>query len=295
MSNKRGLGRGLGALIPETSGLSHDEGDQILTLSIEMITPNPDQPRREFAPDELDALADSIQERGLLQPILVRRVGPDSYQLIAGERRWRAATRAGYERIPAIVRETADEDMLSLALIENLVRADLNPIEEALAYQDLSERAGWTQDEVAQQVSKGRVHVANTIRLLNLPVTLQREVAEGNLSRGHARALLACRDEKEMLSLYEQILTGNLTVRETEQLASQTPAYESKKPRKASKTTVRSVSAETREVEERLQRVYGTPVQIHDRGGRGRVQLEFYSYEDLDRLLELLARADQPG
>ena len=291
--SKRGLGRGLGALIPETSGLSHEESEVIQTLPVESISPNPDQPRREFVAEDLDSLADSIKEQGLLQPVLVRKKG-DEYELIAGERRWRAATRAGFERIPAIVRETSDDEMLPLAMIENLVRADLNPIEEALGYQELSERFGWTQEQVAQRVNKGRVHVANTVRLLNLPTTLQKEVSEGTLSRGHARALLSCRDEEEMLKLYEQILTQNLTVREAESEAAATPDFQAKpakKKKRKSKSNVRSVSTETREIEEGLQRIFGTPVQINDRGGRGKVTLEYYSYEDLDRLLDLLKSA----
>lgn len=286
MINKRGLGRGLGALIPETGALSHDEGDTILSIPIHEIEPNPHQPRRDFPAEELDPLADSIKQQGLLQPVLVRRVGEARYQLVAGERRWRAATRAGFERIPAIVREARDGEMLTLALVENLLREDLNPIEEALAYQELAEAEGWTQEEIAERVGKGRVHVANTVRLLNLPQSLQKEVSEGNLTRGHARALLACRDEKEMLKLYEQILTQSLTVREAEERAAATPKFVPKK--KGTRTNARSVSPETRDVEERLQRLFGTPVQIQDRGGRGRVCLEFYSYEDLDRLLELL-------
>jgi ParB family chromosome partitioning protein len=285
------LGRGLGALIPETSGLSHDESDVILSVPIHEIEPNPQQPRRDFPAEELDPLADSIKEQGLLQPVLVRRIGESRYQLVAGERRWRAATRAGFERIPVIVREARDGEMLTLALIENLVREDLNPIEEAMAYQELTETEGWTQEEIAHRVGRGRVHVANTVRLLNLPQSLQKEVREGNLTRGHARALLACRDEKEMLKLYEQILNQSLTVRETEERASNTPAFAPKKKSDRPRTNARSVSPETRELEERLQRVFGTPVQIHDRGGRGRVSLEYYSYEDLDRLLELLGAA----
>jgi ParB family chromosome partitioning protein len=283
------LGRGLGALIPETSGLSHDESETILSIAVHEIEPNPHQPRHDFPAEELDPLADSIREQGLLQPVLVRRVAEGRYQLVAGERRWRAATRAGFERIPAIVRNARDSEMLPLALVENLIREDLNPIDEAAAYQELAETEGWTQEEIARRVGKGRVHVANTIRLLNLPQSLQREVRDGNITRGHARALLACRDEKEMLKLYEQILSQSLTVREAEERAAATPQFTPKKKAPRAGTNARSVSPETRELEERLQRIFGTPVQIHDRGGRGRVSLEYYSYEDLDRLLDLLA------
>jgi ParB family chromosome partitioning protein len=292
MMNKRGLGRGLGALIPETTALSHREGDVVLSLPIESIRPNPRQPRRDFPAEEIDPLADSIREQGLLQPVLVRRAAGGAYELIAGERRWRAAARAGFEQLPAIVREASDEEMLPLALVENLVREDLNPIDEALAYKELAEAFDWTQEEIARWVGRGRANVANTMRLLNLPPALQDEVREGRLSRGHARALLACRDEQQMQALHEQIRSQELSVREAEDRAATVPGFAAKGARKR-RTTVRSTSAEAREIEEKLQRVYGTPVEIHDRGGRGRVTLEFYSYDDLDRLIDLLLAAEQ--
>jgi ParB family chromosome partitioning protein len=290
--SKRGLGRGLGALIPETTALSHREGDVVLSLPIESIRPNPRQPRREFPAEEIDPLADSIREQGLLQPVLVRRASGGAYELIAGERRWRAAARAGFEQIPAIVREASDEEMLPLALVENLVRADLDPIDEALAYRELADVFEWTQEEIARWVGRGRVNVANTMRLLNLPPALQDEVRQGRLSRGHARALLACRDEDEMMKLHEQILTQELTVREAEDRAAVVPGFVPKPTKKRRHAPLHAVSPETREVEEKLKRAYGTPVQVHDRGGRGRVSLEFYSYEDLDRLIELLLAAE---
>ncbi|MGQ0720495.1 MAG: ParB/RepB/Spo0J family partition protein [Candidatus Eiseniibacteriota bacterium] len=291
--SKRGLGRGLGALIPETTALSHREGDVVLSLPIESIRPNPRQPRHDFPAEDIDPPADSIREQGLLQPVLVRRASGGVYELIAGERRWRAAARAGFEQIPAIVREASDEEMLPLALVENLVRADLNPIDEALAYRELADVFEWTQEEIARWVGRGRVNVANTLRLLNLPASLQEEVREGRLSRGHARALLACRDEQEMLKLHEQIRTQELTVREAEDRAATVPGFVAKGAKKRRRAAIRTTSPETRELEEKLQRVYGTPVQIHDRGGRGHVSLEFYSYDDLDRLIELLLAAEQ--
>jgi ParB family chromosome partitioning protein len=285
--DKRGLGRGLGALIPETSAFSHAGGDTVLSLPIGSVQPNPAQPRREFAPEDLDGLADSIRARGLLQPIVVRKRGEDTYQLIAGERRWRAAARAGFEHIPAILRESKEDEMLLLALIENVQRENLNPIEEAGAYRQLGEQAGWTQDEIAQHVGKGRTHVANTVRLLKLPPAIQGDVASGRLSAGHARAVLACSTESEMLALRDRILSEELTVRQTEE----TSPTKKRKRKRASGAAARDVSPETRDLEERLQRVYGTPVQIHERDGRGRVSLEFYSFDDLDRLTELLFAA----
>jgi len=282
---RRGLGRGLGALIPETSAFSHAGGDTVLSVPIGAIQPNPAQPRREFPAEELDQLADSIRDRGLLQPLVVRKNGEGFYQLVAGERRWRAAARAGFEHVPAILREAREDELLILALVENVQRENLNPIEEAAAYRQLGDQTGWTQDDIARHVRKGRAHVSNTLRLLKLPAVIQEDVAHGKLTAGHARAILACDTESEMLALRDQILAGGLTVREAEE----------KTPRKGTRRTAKVApekSPETRDLEERLQRVFGTPVQIQEAGGKGRVSLEFYSYDDLDRLTGLLFAAE---
>lgn len=295
MMNKRGLGRGLGALIPDVpASVPAQDGELVLNLPIDSVRPNPDQPRREFSESDLAALASSIKEQGLLQPVVVRQVGPDDYELIAGERRWRAAGRAGMESIPALLRDTSDEQMLPLALIENLVRQNLNPVEEALAYQALIDRHGWSHDAVAEKVGKSRTHVANTIRLLQLPEEILEEIASGELTPGHGRALLATGSEDEMFRLRDAILEQGLTVRESEERAR--PVDKPAKPRPRKKqTNVRDVSPEARDLEERLQRAFGTPVQIHDRKGRGRVSLEYYSYDDLSRLTDLLlARGGRP-
>lgn len=293
-TNRRGLGRGLGALIPDTTALRPEEGDRILSLAIEHIHPNAKQPRRDFKVEELDALADSIKSQGLLQPVVVRPAENGTYELIAGERRWRAAARAGFDRVPAIVRKTADEDMLPLALVENLLRQDLNPIEEAHAYLDLSEQAGWTQELIATKVSKSRAHVANTIRLLHLPAEIQGEVASGILTPGHARALLACEDEDALRALHARIKADGLTVREAERIASPTPAPRQSRTRtRGARMNERSSSPESRDLEERLQRLFGTAVRIDDRGGRGKLSFEFYSYDDLTRLTDLLLAAGE--
>jgi ParB family chromosome partitioning protein len=289
-TTKRGLGRGLEALIPDTTALRPEEGDRILSLPVETIAPNPLQPRRDFAVEELDSLAESIRAQGLLQPIVVRSIGEDRYQLVAGERRWRAAARAGFERVPAIVRRTADEEMLPLALVENLLREDLNPIEEAHAYQQLIEDAGWTQERVAAKVGKSRSLVANTLRLLQLPEDVRADIASARISPGHARALLACATEPEMYALRERILRLGLTVRDAEAATSPPGSRAARAPRK-SRTNDRQVSAETVELEERLQRLFGTAVRIEERSGRGRLSFEFYSYDDLMRLTDLLLAA----
>ena len=290
--NRRGLGRGLGALIPDTTALRPEEGDRILSLAIEDIRPNAKQPRRDFKVEELDALADSIKSQGLLQPVLVRPGPNGAYELIAGERRWRAAARAGFDRIPALVRQTQDAEMLPLALVENLLREDLNPIEEAEAYLELSDKAQWTQEQIATKVSRSRAHVANAIRLLHLPSDIKAEVAGGTLSAGHARALLACEDPDAMRALHARILSDGLTVREAERIVSPEPAPRQVRARKSKGRTIdRSTSPETRDLEERLQRLFGTAVRIDDRGGRGKLSLEFYSYDDLARLTDLLLAA----
>jgi ParB family chromosome partitioning protein len=295
MNRPRGLGRGLDALIPDTSGLATREGESMSMLAIDSIVPNPQQPRKEFREEEIAALAESVREQGLLQPILVRRRGDATYELIAGERRWRAVKRAGFDEIPAIVRDATVEEMLPLALVENLMREDLNPIEEAEAYRALGERSRWTQEEIARRVGKGRVHVANTLRLLGLPREIREDVAAGTLSPAHARALLTCRSEAEMLEMRERVHAQNLSVRELEDRLGGAPDAPRRKrrARRSGRPAPRTVSPETRELEERLQRIFGTPVQIHERNGRGRVSLEFFSYDDLGRLTDLLLAAEE--
>jgi ParB family chromosome partitioning protein len=294
--NKRGLGRGLGALIPETTALSNKEGDTVLSIDVDSIAANPFQPRSEFGEEDIQALAQSIREQGLLQPVVVRRRGDDTYELIAGERRLRAVRVAGFGRIPAILRESRDEEMLPLALVENVMRQDLNPIEEAEGYRRLHDEAGWTQEEIAQEVGRSRVHVANTMRLLKLPRDIQDEIAQGALTAGHARSLLTCESEEEIRELRERILSLNLNVREAEAHVATRRAQPAepgdRKEKRARRRQGRPISPEIRDLAERLQRLYGTAVQIHERGGRGRVSLEFYTLDDLDRLLELLFAAE---
>lgn len=295
--NKRGLGRGLGALIPDADPIVPQPGEIVLALPVDSIDPNPEQPRRDFPEAALAALAASIGEQGLLQPIIVRQTDAGRYQLIAGERRWRATKRVGLDTIPALLRETADDQMLPLALIENLVRQNLNPVEEAHAYTLLVRNLGWSHEDVADRVGRSRAYVSNTVRLLQLPTDVLVNVASAELSPGHARALLACDTEDELYRLRDAILDQGLSVREAEERTQadwNQPAptgSETKTHRKRrKKTTVRSVSAEVRDLEERLQRLFGTPVQVHEKKGRGRVSLEFYSHEDLTRLADLLLK-----
>jgi ParB family chromosome partitioning protein len=289
MNMRRGLGRGLGALIPETSAFSHQEGELILYLPVESIRPNPQQPRSTFDEEDLESLTESIRDQGLLQPIVVRKIEDSHYQIIAGERRWRAAKRAGFEKIPAILRVTEDRELLPLALVENLVRQDLNPIEEAEAYESLSKNSGWTQEEIAERVGRGRVHIANTVRLLHLPPEIQTDVRSGLLSAAHARVLLSCEGLREMQGLRDQILSENLSVREAEDRAGvRRERAQSSGPRIRRKSGTRPQSPLLRDFEERLQRAFGTAVHIHERDGRGRISFEFFSSDDLTRLADLL-------
>ncbi|HET9886935.1 MAG TPA: ParB/RepB/Spo0J family partition protein, partial [bacterium] len=215
------------------------------------------------------------------------------YEIIAGERRWRAAKRAGFEKIPAILRVTEDRELLPLALVENLVRQDLNPIEEAEAYESLSKNSGWTQEEIAERVGRGRVHIANTVRLLHLPPEIQTDVRSGLLSAAHARVLLSCEGLREMQGLRDQILSQNLSVREAEDRAGvRRERTQSSGPRIRRKSGTRPQSPLLRDFEERLQRVFGTAVNIHERDGRGRISFEFFSSDDLTRLADLLLTAE---
>src|SRR5215510_10993323 len=211
MVPKRGLGRGLGALLSS----SPIEGEPLLEVSTDEISPNPNQPRKVFGPEGLEELAASIRSSGLLQPVIARRTA-HGYELIAGERRWRAARQAGLERIPVIVREATDAESLELALVENLLREDLNPIEEAEAYQKLLAQFNWTQEQLAQRVGRDRSSIANCLRLLKLPDVIQEDLRTGRLTMGHARALLPLPGAAEQLKLREEILSHSWSVRATE-------------------------------------------------------------------------------
>ena len=212
MNKQRGLGRGLDALLSAMP----ERDETLLELPIDRIAPNPLQPRKSFDAAALDGLARSVKSSGVIQPVVVRRAG-DGYQLVAGERRWRAAGLAGLERIPAIVREATDVESLELALVENLLREDLNPLEEADAYQRLIAEFGWTQEELGDRVGRDRSSVANTLRLLKLPAVIQDDLRAGRLTMGHARALLALSTPAEQLRLREEILAHSWSVRATEQ------------------------------------------------------------------------------
>ncbi len=285
-SVKRALGRGLSALIPQAGAvpLTGDPGPGVLRLPLERIARDARQPRKNFEAGALRALADSIQAQGVIQPVLVRRDGA-GFQLIAGERRWRAAQLAGLHEIPAILRDVTEAEAFALALVENLQRTDLNPMEESEGYQRLVDEFGLTQEEVSGRVGKERSTVANALRLLGLPASVKDLLRSGALSMGHARAILGA-PEAERVGLATRVATAGLSVRETERLV-QGLRPRAPKPGRARKV---SHSAAARALVEQLQRALGTKVRLEDRGGAGTLGIDFFSYEDLERIVRLLRR-----
>lgn len=294
---RRGLGKGLGALIPtappesaespETPvpGAEPDVGAHFEELRVGAITPNPRQPRQTFDEDALDELAASIREVGLLQPVVVRRAGPGRYELIMGERRWRATQRAGLREIPAIVRDTEDDELLREALIENLHREQLNPLEEAAAYQQLLEEFGATHDGLAKKIGRSRPHITNTLRLLNLPVGVQRRVAAGVLSAGHARALLSVSDADRQEQLAYRVVAEGLSVRALEELI--TLGEGGEKERRAPVRN-KPVAPALNELAGRLSDVFETKVKVDLGKRKGKIVLEFASLDDLERIVKVM-------
>jgi ParB family chromosome partitioning protein len=279
--NRRALGRGLEALIPGASEPTPRSG--LAEIPVGDIEPNPEQPRTVFDEGALAELAASIRAHGLLQPVVVREMGTGRYRLVAGERRWRAARLAGLERIGAVVRDADEAGAIAMALVENLQREDLNPIDEAHGYETLMEVAGVTQADVAERVGKDRSTVANSLRLLDLPPEVQEMLREGALSAGHGRALLSLGSADERRKAAEKAVARGLSVREVEALA-----RGAVRRRKVARPK-RSEDPFVREWEDRLQRFFGTLVRIERLGKEGSIRIEYYSDEDLERILDLLS------
>lgn len=285
MAQRKALGRGLSALL----GTPDLENEQLRELDIDRILPNSHQPRKNFDEDSLNELANSIRVHGVVQPIVVRPLEDGFFQLIAGERRWRAAQRAGLHRIPAVVREAGAHAALEIALIENLQREDLNPMEEAQAYERLIVDFGMTQEEVARKVGKNRATIANMLRLLKLPPEVQQWLRENRLSTGHAKALLSLSDLNAILDSARKIIQGNYSVRQAEMLVSRYSAGASitEETRESSGSVDPNVTAAIHALEQAL----GTKVSIQESGGKGRIEIHFFSFEEMNRLYEGLLKA----
>lgn len=286
----RRLGRGLEALLTaKVPPASAGEQSALQRIPVAAIRPNPYQPRKQFKPQELADLEASLKVSGLLQPIAVRRVsGENGYELIAGERRLRAATRLGWLDIPAVIKEIDDRTLLTLALVENLQRADLNPLEEAEGYAQLIREFELTQQQVAEAIGKDRSTIANMIRLLQLPASVRRMLQDGQLTLGHARALLALPNEQAIMDMARDVVAHGLTVRDVEQRARATNSRAAEKPASKAEPTRRE-SSEARRIADDLRRHFQTDVDVQvGRDARGSIHISFYSADDLDRILEQL-------
>ena len=289
----RGLGKGLDLLIPNTVGETKKEKEKSKTkeaagqvvVKITQVEPNREQPRKNFDEDSLQELADSIKQFGLLQPILVQDK-EDHYEIIAGERRWRAAKLAGLKEVPVIIRKYSKQEIVEISLIENIQREDLNPIEEAQAYKRLLNEFHLKQDEVAERVSKSRTAVTNSMRLLKLCDEVQQMLIDDMISTGHARALLAVEDPEEQYALAQRIFDEKLSVREVEKLVK-----DRKKPEKPKKKEDETLKAIYSDIGEKLKQRLSTKVTVSAKGnGAGKIEIEFYNHDDLDRLLEMIGR-----
>lgn len=293
--SSKGLGKGLDSLIPrnteseakaqkEEAEQKEGAGAKEMVVRITMVEPNRNQPRKSFDEDSLQELSDSIKQVGLIQPILVQD-RKDHYEIIAGERRWRAAKMAGLKEIPVIIRNYSEQEIMEISLIENIQREDLNPIEEALAYKRLLEEFNLKQDEVAERVSKSRAAVTNSIRLLKLSDKVQQMVIDDMISTGHARALLAVENPEEQYNLAQKIFDEKLSVRDVEKLVKNLHKPEKTKKKMDDKT----MQAIYQDIEDKLKQKLSTKVTVTPKGeGSGKIEIEFYNHEDLDRLLEII-------
>ena len=282
MAEKRpALGRGLSALIPDAPSVAAPAAERGLDVDTDLLRPNPFQPRGQMDDARIEDLARSIRAHGVIQPIVVRRAGADGYEIVAGERRWRASQRAGLLKVPVVVRDVPDDRLLAAALIENIQREDLNPIEEAQAYRRLADDLGLTQDQIADAVGKDRSSIANYVRLLRLPHEIRENVAAGSLSMGHARAILGLVDESAQLRVSRDVVAKHLSVRETEALVAKSGQIPAKR-------VEQTKDVHTRAAEDRLRFSLGTRARIVRKGRGGRIEIDFANENELQRLFEYL-------
>jgi ParB family chromosome partitioning protein len=284
MAQRKALGRGLSALL----GTPEPETEELREIDINRILPNTQQPRKNFDEDGLNELADSIRAHGVIQPIVVQPLPDSFFQIIAGERRWRASQRAGLLRMPAVIREVGAESSLEIALIENLQREDLNPIEEAQAFEKLIVDLGLTQEEVANRVGKSRATITNTLRLLRLPPEVQTWISENKLSTGHAKALLSLSEPDAILDAARKVIQGTLSVRQAEALVSR---YLKGDAKKDSLETSNVLDPNVTAAIHALELALGTKVTIQENSGKGKIELHFFSFEEMNRLYEGLIRS----
>lgn len=294
MATNKGLGKGLNALL-STESLVENKRDSVIELKINDVAPNTDQPRKKFNEDSLQELADSIKEHGVIQPLIVQKKG-NGYKIVAGERRWRASRLAGLEVVPAIVRELTDEQTMEQALIENLQREDLNPLEEAMAMNNLLKTHKLSQEQLAQKLGKPRATIANTIRLINIDESLQDFLVNGDLSAGHAKALLALKDGEEQRKAADVIIAKDMSVRQAEEyirrLVNLSTASGKKSEEEVKPEVSEQVQISTKEVETSLKKVLGSRVKLKlsdTSTGKGKLVIDYKNYDDLDRLIKLLA------
>jgi len=282
MNKKMTLGKGLNALFPDISSVMEEEDKTGMPtlLDIETIRPNAYQPRKIFDPEKIEELAVSLRSSGIIQPLVVRK-GSDGYELIAGERRWRAAIKAGLKEVPVIIKDVSDDQVLKLSLIENLQRENLNPVEEAEAYYRLIEDFKLLQETIGEVVGKNRSTITNALRLLKLPEEIKKDLSLGKISSGHARAILALDNNAKRLTLHREIIKRELSVRQTEALVKHWKEGKSL-------ATPRKEPVEIKSIRENLQRTLGTQVKIFRKGKKGRIEILFFSDDDLERILEII-------
>lgn len=290
----RGLGRGLDALFADQAPISEGKKiedkaaaqsseNAVLYIDINDIKPNENQPRKIFDEDKIEELADSILQHGIIQPLVVRK-SKSGYEIVAGERRWRASRKAQLKEVPCIIREFSDEENMLVAIVENMQREDLNPVEEAEGLHQMIATYGLTQNQVSKSVSKSRPYITNSLRLLKLPVEIQDMISEGSLTTGHARALIPVEDQQIQKEIAAKIVRENLSVRKVEELISQLGKKKVKRQKK-------SKGADTLKVESELKDIFGTKISINQRGKKGTIEFEYYSREELNRLIEILKTA----
>lgn len=281
---KSKLGRGLNSLFDDSNPLEPSGDGNVTTLRITQIEPNKNQPRQSFDKEKIEALAESIKEHGVIQPIIVVKSG-ERYKIVAGERRWRAAKKAGLKEIPAVIREYSERETAQIALIENLQRENLNPIEEALGFRTLMNKFDMTQEQVSSTIGRSRSAIANSIRLLSLEESIQSKLISGEISSGHARALLSIEDADVRRTVLEAITEKELNVRQTEAIAKK---LTSSKPKKAQTTPDEQTAAALSDLENKLSEYFGTRVRLVHKNKKGKIEIEYLGNEDLDRILNLI-------